>query len=240
MGHFNVLKGAYPSLGQLDETLSVGAAETDIVRGSALVRSGSDWNLSEAADAGTDGAAGPVVFFALQDQDDPDVTMAGALTALPCSAPCEVETDQFSGAPVVGDYLMAGVGVVMPHTDDKTAIGICSKAPTSRWSNNTIRAGAYPDVATGTRISVIHFWTCYIPNLNSSGVLTGITGPTGPIGVTGVTGPTGAGTGATGVTGPTGPTGAGTGATGITGPTGPTGPTAGATGSTAGATGSTG
>jgi hypothetical protein len=171
-GHFNVLKGAYPTLQQLDETLPVAGGVTGIVRGSCL-RAADDagtrsWFIT-AADATNQGAAntpGPLIYFALQDQGQPDVDMAGALSALPCSMPMEVETDQFDagGAFPIGGYIMAGAaGVVTDHTDDKTAIGQVTRSPYIRWANDAI---AVTGKRTGNRVNVISFWAMYIPNLS--------------------------------------------------------------------------
>ena len=169
MGHLNVLKGAYPSLIQLDETAPVAPAVTDIVRGSVLVKNAqNEWALCAASHAGGVDEPGAVPYFALQAQGDPDVKMAGALTALNGRMPCEMEIDQYDDtvAIAVGDYLALGTaGKLVKHATGETAVGICSKAATSRWSNSAPRTGMYPDDATGSRIAVIAFWTCYIPNL---------------------------------------------------------------------------
>lgn len=168
-GHFNVLKGAYPTLGQIDKILPVADAETGIVRGSAIRDNGSQEWIRTAADAASQGAAGvagPVIFFALQDQGQPDVGMAGVLNALSCTMPMEVETDQFDagGTFAVGGYVMAGAdGEVTDHTDDLTAIGVVTKGPTTRWVNDAV---AVAGSRTGNRVDVIAFLTTYQPNLS--------------------------------------------------------------------------
>ena len=173
MGHLNVLKGAYPSLSQLDETLPVKSGVTAIERGSALVKDSDEWKLTDHTtdvDGGATGTPGPIVYFALQDQDDPDVQMAGnKLTALPCIAPCEIETDQYSGTPAVGKYLRAGDAgkVTLLDTDGETAIGMCTKAATYRWSNNDGPNAGFPGERTGGRIQAIAFWTCYLPEVTA-------------------------------------------------------------------------
>ena len=171
LGHFNVLKGAYPSLAQIDVTRPANAAATGIVRGSALIINASDeWILSEGTSA-TVGAAntpGPIIHFALQDFAQPDVTFAEGLTALPCRFPCEVETDQFdsAGTYALGTYLTGGTGgEVTDHNDDETACGIVTRVPYARWANDAV---AVAGSRTGNRINVISFWTIYAPNLSTA------------------------------------------------------------------------
>ena len=171
MGHFNVLKGAYPHLQQLDKTLPLGTGGAALVRGSAMYVSAGTF-IPTAADAPSQGSAsapGPIIYFCLQNAADPDVQMANGVTGLPCTMPMEVETDQFNiGAGIaLGAYLMAGasgcVSPMVPTTDTgKTAIGLVTGAPYTRWSNNAV---AVAGVKTGTRISVISFWTMYAPEM---------------------------------------------------------------------------
>ena len=170
-GHFNVIKGAYPSLSQLDKALPVtgtsGALASSIVRGSTLriVSNAFQITKDDVASHGAAGTPGPIVYWALQDYNAGDVLMSGKLNALPCVFPAEVETDQWdtSGtAPTVGCYLMAGAGVVKVHTTGCTAIGVCTSAPTYRWSNDAIRV---PGQSTGNRRSCVKFWTIYQPEL---------------------------------------------------------------------------
>lgn len=167
-GHFNVLKGAYPTLAQIDKVLPVADAETGIVRGSAIRVESGEWirTAADAASQGAAGVAGPIIYFALQDQGQPDVDMAGVLNALSCTMPMEVETDQYDGAGSfpVGGYVMAGAdGKVTDHTDDLTAIGVVTKGPTTRWVND---AEAVAGRRTGNRVDVIAFLTTYQPNLS--------------------------------------------------------------------------
>lgn len=170
MGHLNVLKGAYPSLSQLDETLPVKSDQTAIERGSALVKDSDEWRLTDVTtegDAGATGTPGPIVYFALQDQNDPDVTMSKGLTALPCVSPCEIETDQYSGTPEVGKYIRAADNgkVTILASTGQTAVGMCTKAATYRWSNSDGPNAGFPDQRTGGRIQVIAFWALYLPEV---------------------------------------------------------------------------
>lgn len=171
MGHLNVLKGAYPSLSQLDETLPVKTGEA-VERGSALVKDNGEWALTVDADAGVTGTPGKIVYFALQDADDPDVNMAKGLTALPCIAPCEIETDQYSGTPTVGSYIRCADNGKVTKLENaggekETAIGMCTKAAGPRWSNNDGPNAGFPGERTGGLIQVIAFWTCYIPEVTA-------------------------------------------------------------------------
>jgi hypothetical protein len=167
-GHFNVLKGAYPSLVQLDKTLPVGDAVTSLVRGNTLrVDTSNDTWVKTADDAASKGAAGtpgPVIYFALQDQDQTDVSMAGGLTALSCAMPMEVETDQYNGTPAVGTLLVGGLdGKVQAHADGETAVGVVTKAQHRRWINDKVVAGTSTRGGFG---NVIAFTTMYAPDID--------------------------------------------------------------------------
>ena len=166
MGHFNVLKGAYPNLQQLDKTLPLGTGGTALVRGSVMYASANTFKPSAAdvASHGVAGTPGPICYFCLQNAADPDVTMANGVTGLSCTQPMEVETDQFDDSAIVlGSYVMAGANAKLTlHTTGCTAIGLVTKASYTRWSNNAV---AVAGVKTGTRIAVISLWTMYAPEL---------------------------------------------------------------------------
>lgn len=166
MSHFNVLKGAYPHLQQLDKTLPLGTGGTNLVRGSVMYVAASKFTPSAAdtASHGVAGTPGPICYFCLQNAADPDVQMAGGITGLSCTMPMEVETDQFDTSSIVlGSYVMAGANAKLTlHTTGCTAIGLVTKAAYSRWSNNAV---AVAGVKTGNRISVISLWTMYAPEL---------------------------------------------------------------------------
>jgi hypothetical protein len=171
MGFFNVLKGAYPSLRQLDKTLPIGSNSTAITRGSCM-KIGTVGDAGKFVIANNDNGAahtpGPVIYFSFQNAADPDVKMAGGITGMPCLMPCEVETDQFDQSAIVaGSFLMSGAaGVLTLHTDDKTAVGVCTKAAAYRWSNQAPQSGADGTVRTGNKVQTIAFWTLYAPNLS--------------------------------------------------------------------------
>lgn len=161
-GFFNVLKGAYPSLKQLDKSLPPKAGEA-IIRGSLIKEVAGEFALTEATDATAPVA--PMVYFALQGAGEPDVEMAGVVTGLSVAAPQEVETDQFTGAPAVGAYLTAGAGVLVAHADGENAYGVVTKASTYRWSNAEDAPPALVGKRTGNRVQTIALQTLFIPNL---------------------------------------------------------------------------
>lgn len=167
-GFFNVLKGAYPSLKQLDKTLPPLAGEA-IVRGSLIMEAAGKFKLTtdDAAGQGAAPAPGPMVYFALHGIDDPDVEMAGGMTGMPVQAPCEVECSEFdaAGTFAVGGFVMAGAGKLKDHATGATAIGVVTKAPYHRWSNAADAPAALVGKRTGNRVSVVALQTMYIPNL---------------------------------------------------------------------------
>jgi hypothetical protein len=173
MGFFNVLKGAYPSLRQLDKTLPIGSNSTAITRGSCMKIGtvGADAGKFVIAnnDNGAANVPGPVIYFAFQNYADPDVKMAGGITGMPCLMPCEVETDQFDQSNIVaGSFLMSGAaGALTLHLDDRTAVGVCTKAASYRWSNQAPTASSDSTPRTGDKIQTIAFWTMYAPNLST-------------------------------------------------------------------------
>ena len=188
MGFFNVIKGAYPSLQQIDKTLPMTAGQAGIVRGSLIYEVSGAWTLGAAntacqgvasafgggSGANSAGAPGAYMYFCLTPQDDLVAGMAGTLgqgvaggvprlTGLACSMPMEIETDQFGGSPTVGTFLMCGAnGKLVAHTNGLTAIAQVTKASTSRWVNNAIAVTGW---RTGAPISVLRARTMYIPGL---------------------------------------------------------------------------
>ena len=169
MGHFNVLKGAYPNLVQLDKTLPLGTGGTALVRGSVMYASASTFvpSAADAASHGGAGVPGPIIYFCLQNASDPDVQMANGVTGISCTQPMEVETDQYDASAIVlGSYVMAGASAKLTlHTTGCTAIGRVTQAAYTRWSNNAV---AVAGVRTGNRISVISLQTMYAPSLSIS------------------------------------------------------------------------
>lgn len=162
-GHFNIL---YPGLqlDQIETEKPVDSRVTGLVRGSVLVDNGAGaWRLSIAADAGTAGHPGPMVYWSLQDQDSPDAVKAGKVAGIPCGWPMVVETDQYAGTHAVGSFVAAdNLGKVTDAVTGNSAIGLVLKAPAQRWLNDRLDP-------LGTRMgalaNVVVFQTLYIPSL---------------------------------------------------------------------------
>ena len=167
-GHFNVIKGAYPSLSQLDTTRKVADSVTGLVRGMTIRIDGSDeWvrTADDAASKGQAGTPGPLIYFALQDQDQTDVAMAGGLSGICCNQSMEVETDQYNGTPSVGTLLVGGLdGKVQAHAAGETAIGMVTKAQYRRWINDRDVGG----VSKGAYGNVIRFMTVFLPDVDEA------------------------------------------------------------------------
>jgi hypothetical protein len=170
-GLLNILQSGQ-NLAQLNETKKVKATETGIVRGSLIVDDGGQWRRTAAADAGAADSPGPICFWSLQDQVQPDVDMADGLTGIPCTYNMLLETDQISsgGTFPLGGYVAAGDdGKLADHADGQTAVGVVKKSVTTRWSNDRLadatKGGAN---RTGAPTDVIQIWTDYMPNLSTA------------------------------------------------------------------------
>jgi len=189
MGLLNVIKGAYPSLQQIDKTLPADTTNgVSIVRGSLMRESSSKWVIG-AADAtcqGTSTTPGAYMYIALMDYADLVAGMAGGvgqgvsggldhlgaaatgprLTGLAISMPMEIETDQYNGSPTVGQFLMCGAnGKFTVLTDGLTALGQVTQGVTTRWANDAIAVTGW---RTGNKVNVIRIRTMYIPGLSIS------------------------------------------------------------------------
>lgn len=175
MSWFSPLKGAYPSLSQIDKTLSVGSSETGIVRGSLIYVDVSGttpvFRLAAAAQA-TDVTA--YLYFTLVGQDDFQAGMAGTIgqgpaggaariTGLACSQPLEFQTDQFyAGAEYVGDTLLTvgADGLLVPATTGDNVVAQVTAVPFERWINDAV---AVAGRRTGALVEVINARTLWIP-----------------------------------------------------------------------------
>jgi len=180
MGLLNIIKGAYPSLQQIDRTLPVHADAVGIVRGSCIYEDAGTFKLAQAANAGS--VAGDVitpgayVYFCLMDQTDLVAGMAGTIgqgvgggvakvTGLACSMPMEVETDQYDGTPAVGEFLtLADDGKLATITaaTGNTAYGQVTLGVTTRWANDAVAVTGW---RTGNKVNVIRFRAMYVPGL---------------------------------------------------------------------------
>ena len=173
MAWFNVLKGAYPSLQQIDKVLNVAVGETGVVRGSLIYQDGTSWKLLVAA-KDSDPAAYP--HFALMSQTDLTAGMAGGVgqgvgggtarvNGLAVGMPFEFETDQFNTAVnyTVGQLLtVANGGVLTPHSGSKNVIAQVTKAVTTRWVNSAIAVTGW---RLGANVAVLTARTLWLPKL---------------------------------------------------------------------------
>jgi hypothetical protein len=172
---FNVKKGPYPSLIQMDKELLVSADSVGTIeRGSGLYQDANDeWKLAGATQAGDAQTPGAIIYFALQGEDDLVAQMAGGvpisddvqpkIAALACSPTIEIETDMFTGTLTSGQNLSIGAnGKLVAHTTGKTVIARVTKAAYSRWVNN---ASAVAGWRTGNNVTAIRAITLYAPQV---------------------------------------------------------------------------
>lgn len=186
MGWFNVLKGAYPSLQQIDKTLDLDAGETGIVRGSLMYESTTaKFKLANAADA-TDSEK--YLYFCLQPQTDLVAGMAGSIgqgtakvwtggttvvsagvarvTGLAVGMPFEFETDQFVADTYhIGQLLtVADGGLLADHTSGDNCVAQVTKAVFSRWVNDAVAITGW---RTGANVNVLTARTLWVPLLTT-------------------------------------------------------------------------
>lgn len=174
MGWFNVLKGAYPSLQQIDKTLPVAARQTGIVRGSCLFMvSATEFGLAGAAQA-TDETA--YIYFCLVGQDDLVAGMAGTkgqgapngvavITGLAVGMPMEFETSEFDSTAqyTVGQLLTVGAnGKLVDHTSGDNVVAQVTKVAATRWVNDAIAVTGF---RTGANMTILAARTMWVPTL---------------------------------------------------------------------------
>lgn len=176
MAWFNVLKGAYPSLQQIDKVLNVAVGETGIVRGSLIYQDGSEWKL--AGDSQQDDPAA-YIHFALMSQTDLTAGMAGGVgqgvgggtarvNGLAVGMPFEFETDQFDTAAqyTVGQLLtVADGGILAAHSTGLNVVAQVTKAVTTRWVNSAIAVTGW---RLGANVAVLTARTLWLPLLATS------------------------------------------------------------------------
>lgn len=184
MAWFSPVKGVYPSLAQVDKTLSVkeGIDLDDIKRGTVM-----------HVDADTNtfalGAAEGNTYISLQNGDDTQAEFAGgtwfgngktdiasgtkkpgtpSVTGLSMTMAGEYETDNYKGTDItVGTKLTAGNDGVIAKAKEASGevaadpvFAICTSAPTSRWVNNAeVTSGYGASRRQGASVSVIRFKT---------------------------------------------------------------------------------
>ena len=179
MGWFSPVKGAYPSLGQVDKTLPLSADVEKLERGMivALNPGTNDkeekngvWALPKATDK--------LLYVALQDSSDPTAGFAGTsfdpkggvpcITALDLNQDAEYETSVFDGdvTYAVGDPLKANSdGILTKSTgENDVVVGYVTGVPTDRWVNNAIAVPPWQKdqrlaYRTGATVSVLRFKT---------------------------------------------------------------------------------
>ena len=173
MAWFNVLKGAYPSLQQVDKVLNVAVGETNIVRGSLIYQDGSYFKL---AGGSQDSAPAAYIHFALMSQTDLTAGMAGGvgqgvgggtarINGLAVGMPFEFETDQFNTTAqyTVGQLLtVMNGGLLTAHSSGKNCIAQVTAAVTTRWVNSAIAVTGW---RLGANVSVLRARTLWIPKL---------------------------------------------------------------------------
>jgi len=171
MSWFNVLKGAYPSLQQIDKTLDVASGETGIVRGSLIYQVGTTFKLATATQKADVTA---YIYFCLMAQTDLVAGMAGSVgqgaangvarvNGLACGMPFEFETDQYNTSEnyTVGTLLEPGAsGKLTTHVTGDNCVAQVTKVVTSRWVNDAIAVTGY---RTGANVNVLTARTLWIP-----------------------------------------------------------------------------
>lgn len=170
-GHFVEMSPGLMAPGRPTRALPIKSGVTGIVRGTVLIEEDGEWRkaAADSTDRGTSSVPGKIAYWSLQDQDQPDVSMSGKIAGLPCDYPLEFQSDQFTGTPAVGDYLMVGAGVLVPHTDGLTAVARVITAPASRTVNDRLASTAYGGATrTGALVSVIEARAVFLPSLSIS------------------------------------------------------------------------
>ena len=172
MGWFNVLKGAYPSLQQIDKTLNVAAGQTGIVRGGCIYQSSAtEFSLATGTQA-TDPLA--YILFCLVGQDDLVAGMAGTrgqgasngvarITGLAVGMPLEFETSEFDSTDqyTIGELLTVGAaGKLVAHTPGDNVIAQVTKTASTRWVNDAVAVTGF---RTGANMTIITARTLWLP-----------------------------------------------------------------------------
>ena len=175
MGWFNVLKGAYPSLQQIDKTLNMGAGVVGVVRGTCIYETDAgEWDICTETSAQDEEA---YVYFALVGQDDLTAGMAGSkgqgapngvakVTGLAVGMPIEFETSEFVTVDSysIGELLTTGAGGLLEAWDDigdgANVVAQVTKLPTVRWVNDAIAVTGF---RTGANLAVLTARTLWSP-----------------------------------------------------------------------------
>jgi len=191
MGWFNVLKGAYPSLQQIDQVLDVKSGETGLVRGTLMYVDHSGARAVYAV-AGVTQSTDPTayLYFALIPQDNLTAGMAGTmgleadinvvgvhgygLTAgtarvngLAVGMPMEFETTEYAADTYdVGELLTVGANgklvALTLSTHGQNCVAQVTRPVDSKWVNNAI---AVTGRRTGANVNVLTARTLWVPNM---------------------------------------------------------------------------
>jgi len=105
----HVLKGFDPSeSNMIDKAAPVASGET--IKSGQLValNASGEWELATATNGGTH--AGQIIYVAIADSSDTDVSASGLLPALSCAGSYEIETGYFSEDPTEGAALSCNAG----------------------------------------------------------------------------------------------------------------------------------
>lgn len=193
MGWFNVLKGAYPSLQQIDMVLDVSSTATGLVRGTLMYVDASGTNpVFAVAAAAQSTAVGAYLYFALIPQDnlaagmagtaglEADITVAGVhgsglkagvarVNGLAVGMPIEFETSEYvADTYTVGQLLtVANGGKLTKLTLDATArncVAQVTRVVRAKWVNNAI---AVTGRRTGANVNVLTARTLWVPGMKA-------------------------------------------------------------------------
>lgn len=183
MGWFSPLKGAYPSLGQVDKTLPVSGDDVATIQRGMILALAPDTNNPGNTEgvwkiAGKEDTS---LYVALQDYTDPAAGFAGTvfndpkdgvtpgvpcITGLSLDQEGEYQTSVFDPDAVyaINDALTVVNGVITKAGDGDKVLGHVTGVPSDRWVNNAI---ALPPggtdqrlaIRTGAKLSVLCFKT---------------------------------------------------------------------------------
>lgn len=172
-GHFNVIKGQYPSHAMTTAEAPVSkVTNKPVVRGSAVIKSGANFVI--ATDELNEASFTGIVYWALQGEDNAEAVVAGGasgpkINAISGEMALEIETDQFSGTINNGDKLTVTDGKVVAAVATDTVIGIASSDVYERWLNDCPledgSATAALGYRQGTMKEVVRFSTVSAKNV---------------------------------------------------------------------------
>ena len=181
MSWFNVLKGASPSLQQIDQVLPVGSSETGLVRGTAMyVDASGTYPVYRVAGAAQAIDPTAYIWYSLIPQDDFTAGMAGTIgqgvgggyakvNALACGMQMAFETTEYVADTYdIGTLLtIANGGLLTTLTLSATptnCVGQVRDAIRSKWQNNAI---AITGRKLGANVNVLTVQAMWVPGMRS-------------------------------------------------------------------------